>query len=340
MRAFDDPARHARALKARGDHGDADLIAHVRVDHRAEDQVHIRVSGLLDDGRRLVDLEQGQVGPAGDIEQDAAGAIDGDVQQLAGDSLLGRHAGASSPLPHAHRHQRRPAFRHDRAHVGEVQVDQAGHGDQLGDALHALAQHIIRHAESILQVSALVDDLQQAVVGDDDQRIGLLLELGNASLGRLDAPRAFKGEGPGDHADGQRADFLGDLRHDGRGAGAGAAAHAGGDEDHVGAFQHLVQVFAQILRRPCGLAPGCRPSPARGSASRRCAPASGAWREQQRLGIGVDRDELHTLQAFLDHAVDGIAAAAAHAHHLDAGKGFELAGWIVGSVVIFGSSSK
>ena len=33
----------------------------------------------------------------------------------------------------------------------------------------------------------------------------------------------------------------------------------------------------------------------------------------QRLGVGVDRDELHALEVLLDHAVDGVAAAAADA---------------------------
>ncbi len=143
----------------------------------------------------------------------------------------------------ANRHQGCAAFGHDRAHIGEVQVDQARDGDQLGNALHALAQHIICQAESRLQVGALIHDLQQAVVGDDDQGIGLLFELGDACLGRLDAARAFEGEGAGDHANGQSADFLGNLRNDGCAAGAGAAAHPGGDEDHIGAFQHAVQLF-------------------------------------------------------------------------------------------------
>ena len=56
----------------------------------------------------------------------------------------------------------------------------------------------------------------------------------SACLQRL---RSFEGERLGDHGDGERAQFLGERRHHGRGAGAGAAAQAGGDEDHVGAFQ-------------------------------------------------------------------------------------------------------
>ena len=52
----------------------------------------------------------------------------------------------------------------------------------------------------------------------------------------------------------------------------------------------------------------------------------GALESMQRLGIGVDGDKLDALQAFVDHAVDGIAAAAAHTHDFDAGKGFDLVG--------------
>jgi len=40
-------------------------------------------------------------------------------------------------------HQGGAAFAHDRAHVREVQVDQAGHGNEFGDALNALAQDFV-----------------------------------------------------------------------------------------------------------------------------------------------------------------------------------------------------
>ena len=41
---------------------------------------------------------------------------------------------------------------------------------------------------------------------------------------------------------------------------------------------------------------------------------------QQRLGVGVDGDELDALQAGVDHAVDGVDAAAADADDLDDGQ--------------------
>ena len=59
--------------------------------------------------------------------------------------------------------------------------------------------------------------------------------------------RPSKANGPGDHADGEGAEALGDLGDDRRAAGAGAAALAGGDEDHVGALEHLLDLVAVLL---------------------------------------------------------------------------------------------
>ena len=42
-------------------------------------------------------------------------------------------------------------------------------------------------------------------------------------------------------------------------------------------------------------------------------------RRQQRLRVGVDRDELDALEVLIDHAVDGVAATATNAHDLHAG---------------------
>jgi hypothetical protein len=42
------------------------------------------------------------------------------------------------------------------------------------------------------------------------------------------------------------------------------------------------------------------------------------------MRVGVDGDEFHALDTFFDHPIDGVAAAAAHANYLDAGKCFSL----------------
>jgi hypothetical protein len=38
---------------------------------------------------------------------------------------------------------------HDRAHVGEVEVDQAGKRDQVADALDALAEDVVGDSERV-----------------------------------------------------------------------------------------------------------------------------------------------------------------------------------------------
>ncbi len=177
----------------------------------------------------------------------------------------------------------------------------------------------MRQAEGVLQAGALVDHLQQAVVGDDDQRVGVFLELADARLSGRGAARAFEGERPGHHTDGQRADFLGDLRHDAGCAGAGAAAHARGDKDHVAALEHLIQLVSRFLGRfaaDFGVSAG-----AQAAGDLVANPHAGLRLGlEQRLPVGVDGDELDALQTFLDHAVDGIAPTSADSNDLDAGK--------------------
>ena len=74
-------------------------------------------------------------------------------------------AGAHHGLAHA---------LHDRAHVGEVEVDLAGHGDDVADALHGLAQHVVGHAEGLGDRRVAGHGLQQAVVGDRDHGVDAL----------------------------------------------------------------------------------------------------------------------------------------------------------------------
>ena len=99
---------------------------------------------------------------------------------------------------------------------------------------------------------------------------------------------------------------LGDLGDDRRAAGAGAAALARGDEDHVGALEHLFDLVAVLLGRlaaDLGIAAGAE---ATGELAADVELHVGVAHEQ-RLGVGVDRDELDALEAGVDHAVDGVA---------------------------------
>ena len=102
----------------------------------------------------------------------------------------------------------------------------------------------------------------------------------------------------------------------GRAAGAGAAALAGGDEHHVGALEDLLDLLAVLLgglAADLGVAAGAE---AAGQLAADVELHVGVA-HQQRLGVGVDGDELDALQPGVDHPVDGVDAAAADADDLD-----------------------
>ena len=93
----------------------------------------------------------------------------------------------------------------------------------------------------------LVGHGEQPVVRDDDERVDLLAHLLDAVLGLHRAAAALEAERAGDDADGERAGGLGDLGDDRARAGAGAATLAEGDEHHVGALEHLLDLVAVVL---------------------------------------------------------------------------------------------
>src|SRR5688572_5530646 len=138
--------------------------------------------------------------------------------------------------------------------------------------------------------------LLELVVEDHDQRVGMGRELLQPLLGDLHALRAFEGARLGDHRhgeDAQTARHFGDHR---RRAGAGAATHARGDEHHVRAGHRLLDALA-VGDRHCArlLGLGARAQPARAELDLVARLVA-----RENLGIGVDGDELHALDALLD----------------------------------------
>ena len=220
----------------------------------------------------------------------------------------------------ADRHQCRPGVLHDRLHVGEVEVDDARLDDQVGDAADALPQHVVGHAEGLFDRGLGIDHVEQALIGDGDQRVDRLAQPGDALLGRAAATGALEVEGLGDDADGERAGRASMLGDDGRRSGAGATAHAGGDEDHVGAAHHLAQGIGALLGRALAdLGTSARAQPFGQLVAD--ADVDRSLAAHQRLGVGVDRDELDAVDTGIDHPVDGIAARSTDADDFDAGEG-------------------
>ena len=132
--------------------------------------------------------------------------------------------------------------------------------------------------------------------------------------------RALELERLGDDGDGQGAELRRQAGDDRRRAGAGAAAEAGGDEHHVGAVERLNQLVGVLERR---LAAHVRVGASAEALGELAADLDLHRRrvDLQRLQVGVGDDELDALEAALHHARDGVAAAAADAHDLDAGAG-------------------
>jgi len=109
--------------------------------------------------------------------------------------------------------------------------------------LDTLTEDVIGKFEGIGEGCFFINDLQEAVVGDDDESIGVFLEALVAVLGGVHTMAAFEGEGLGDDTNGERAAFFGDLRYDRGGSGSGSTTQAGGDENHIGAFEYGVELF-------------------------------------------------------------------------------------------------
>ena len=274
------------------------------------------MGGLLHQVGGGLHLLQADVHGAGDVDEHALGPVDGGLQQGAGNGHLGGLLGLVLAGGPAHAHVGHARVLHDGGHVGKVQVDEAGVLDEVGDGLHRLAQHIVGDLEGILEGNLLIGGELQTLVGDDDQAVHPGTQLLDALFRLHHPPAALKVEGLGDHAHGEDAHFLGDIGHDGGRAGAGAAAHTGGDEHHVGVLQRLGDRAAALLG---GLAAHL------GIAARALAAGElladlnlkGRAGNGKRLLVRIHSDKINTLGTGFHHPVHYVVAAAADTDHLN-----------------------
>mgnify|MGYP003693715847 CR=1 FL=1 len=220
----------------------------VFVEGGADDDVGVLIDLLADAGGGFVDFEQRQVLAAGDRDQQAARALHRDVvDQRVGDRGFGRGQRALLAGGLAGAHHRLAHFAHHGADVGEVEIDQAFLDHQVGDAGDARIEHLVGHREGVGEGGLFVGDPEQVLVRDDQKRIDHLVQFGDAGLGGAHAALALEVERLGHHADGEDAHFARGLGDDGRSTGAGAAAHAGGDEHHVGAGEMIAEFVDDLL---------------------------------------------------------------------------------------------
>ena len=204
----------------------------------------------MDQLRGLVDLEQAEVAPAGDVEQDAGGALDGLLQQ--------RRARSPPWRP------RRRATRRRRCRCPSAPSRRSAMIARTSAKSRLIRPGIVirsvmpwtpwrRTLSASRNASRML--VRRSTIASSFS-FGITISVSTISRRRSmpscawrAALRALEGERARDDADGQRADLvLGDLGDHRRGARAGAAALARGDEHHVRALERLLDVVARLGR--------------------------------------------------------------------------------------------
>ena len=203
------------------------------------------------------------------------------------------------------------------ADVAEVEVDDAVHGDDFGNGAGCDAQRVVGHFEGGEHGEVGVDFTQTFVV-DDEQGVDLLGYFLDAVERLVDFLVTLEQEGDGDDAHGEDVHGLGLAGNDGSCTRAGAAAHAGCDEDHLGA---VVEHLAYFLNALLGSLTGAFGTVAGTETFVAQLEPRLHGRVGECLGVGVAHHEVDVVNAFAVHVVHGIAAAAAHTDDFNNGGG-------------------
>src|SRR5258706_10136594 len=162
----------------------------------------------------------------------------------------------------------------------------------------------------------------------------MFLKLIDAHFSSLHTTHTFECEGPSHHADGEGTAFSGDLRHDGSCTCAGTAAHTRCDENHIRAFQHVIEFIRRFFS---GFAPDLGITTCTQTTGKFVteAYACASFRQQEGLSVGIHCNEFNALNALIDHAVDGVRSTATYADHFNAGECFHwqlFIGLLIGRV--------
>ena len=145
------------------------------------------IDGATDHFRGFVHFIHREIEAAGDVEDHAARAFDRGLEQRRRDRFLRCVGCAMFARAFADAHHRRTGVGHDRFYVGEIEIDQSRLRNEIRDALNTLTQHVIRIRERFVERRAFLDDLQDALVRNRDDRIAFRFEIGDAALRRLHA---------------------------------------------------------------------------------------------------------------------------------------------------------
>jgi hypothetical protein len=126
----------------------------------------------------------------------------------------------------------------------------------------------------------------------------------------------FESKGFGHHSDGEGATLLGYFGNYGDATGAGATAHASGNEHHISALDDLFD-YVDAFFRCFGPNLVVTTSPQTPGQFLTQLNSGGSLGQSQCLAVGIHGDEINALDAFADHTSNGIGAAAANAYSFD-----------------------
>ena len=180
-------------------------------------------------------------------------------------------------------------------------------------------ENFVSLAESLHHRDVLIAHLKQAVIRNDNQRVTHVAQSFDPLKSLLRPARPFEGKRTGHNTDGQRTLFLRNARDHRGGTRSGSTTFTCGNEDHIRTLQGGFNLVTMILSRlPTYLRVGASPQ----ATGRFAADVKLDVRvsEHKRLRVGVHGDELDSLEAIFNHAIDSVDAAAANANHFDDGE--------------------
>ena len=208
-----------------------------------------------------------------------------------------------------------------RLDVGEVEVDEARGGDEVGDALHTGEEHLVggrRTPRSCEMPRSLISS---------SRSFGTTMRVSTSSFRGCDARARPAADGACPRSENGLVttpmvsapiDFA--IR-----ATTGAppvpvpppSPAVTKTMSAPASASSISSAWSSAARRPTS---GSAPAPSPRVSSRPTSSLTSASLMQQRLRVRVDGDELDAAEAELDHAVDGVDAAAADADDLDHGE--------------------
>ena len=261
-------------------------------------------------------FHQTKVHVTAEVNQDMLCTLDGCFQERALDCHFRSNLSLIFTACATDAHVCNTSVCHDGSDISKVQIDNAGLGNQIGNALYPLQQNFIRLAEGLCQGCFLINNGKQSLVGDDNQRIYVLFQLCNALFRIAHSFLAFKIEGLCHNADRQNAQLLGNGRDAGSRTCACAAAHACGDEYHIGTTQCLRDIILCFIHGALTdfRVAACAQTLCQLFANLdfRCGFGFG-----QSLSVCIDGNEFHPIQAVFNHSIYCVVAAAANTDYFN-----------------------